>query len=134
MGIVLVLLFVIICLLWPWIARWIRGYMARRAEDMIRRMAGMPSRKEEERMRRRREREEESGYSADRGYSRSRRGPQEDGVRCMREYAEDVEFTEIREFSASGIIGEEENASRREFNESQVSDAEYTEVRDTRRR
>lgn len=133
MGIVLVLLFVIICLLWPWIVRWIRGYMARRAEDMIRRMAGMPSRKEEERMKRARESGEDYGRNARGAYSRARRGPKEDGVECMREYAEDVEFTEIREYSSSGILGED-CAARKEFHESQVSDVEYTEVRERHRK
>jgi len=49
MGVFLIILLLLL-ILWPWISpyvtRWIRMFMARRAEDMMRRMMGMPSRKE----------------------------------------------------------------------------------------
>lgn len=124
MGVFLIIL-VAIFLLWPWIVKWLRGYMARRAEDMMRRMAGMPPRKEEERRRREQNRERRSERKRREAERRA-----EDGLRSMREYAEDVEFTEVREFSESTIIGQEESGKRRVYSESQVSDAEYTEIRE----
>lgn len=82
--------------------------MARRAEDMVRKMAGMPSRKEEERRRKQQQRQQR-----DNSYSRTgRRGRQyasneEDSIRSMQEYAEDVEFTETKEYSESEILENE---------------------------
>lgn len=124
MGVFLIIL-VAIFLLWPWIVKWLRGYMARRAEDMMRRMAGMPPRKEEERRRREQNRERRSERKRREAERRA-----EEGLRSMREYAEDVEFTEVREFSESTIIDQEESGKRRVYSESQVSDAEYTEIRE----
>lgn len=66
--------------------------MARRAEDAIRKMFGMPSRKEEERAR---ERYQESVRQAQQQQQRSSAG--EDIVKAMQQYAEDVDFVEIKE-------------------------------------
>lgn len=124
MGVALIII-IVICLFWPVIVRWLQGFMARRAEDMVRRMAGMPSRKEEKRRRKeqtRRERHNDCDSS-------SAADPAE-GVRAMKEYAEDVAFTEIREFSSDEVIAEEGNGkNRRIYREDQVSDAEYVEIK-----
>lgn len=45
-----------------------------------------------------------------------------------KEYAEDVEFTEIREFQDTTII-EESAAGTRVYHESQVSDVEFVEIK-----
>ena len=50
MGTTLIII-IILLLLWPWIVKWTKKFMMRRAEDALRRAMGMPSRKEEERMR-----------------------------------------------------------------------------------
>ncbi|ROS85768.1 hypothetical protein EEL52_02640 [Muribaculaceae bacterium Isolate-113 (HZI)] len=105
--------------------------MARRAEDMVRKMAGMPSRKEEERRRKQQQRQQR-----DNSYSRTgRRGRQyasneEDSIRSMQEYAEDVEFTETKEYSESEILENESRSERRVYREEQVSDAEYIEIKE----
>jgi len=130
LGILLVIL-VGLFLFWPWIAKWLRGFMARRAEDMVRKMAGMPSRKEEERRRKQQQRQQH-----DNSYSRTgRRGRQyasneEDSIRSMQEYAEDVEFTETKEYSESEILENESRSERRVYREEQVSDAEYIEIKE----
>lgn len=122
---ILVLLF----LLWPWIARWLRGFMARRAENLIRRMAGMPPRNGG-RTRAKNNEGRQRRYGFGRRKAARTEDPQE-GIRSMREYAEDVEFTEIREYSSDEMhVGD--GAPRRErriYREEQVSDAEYTEIR-----
>ncbi len=104
--------------------------MARRAEDMVRRMAGMPSRKEEQRRRKQQEKQQRqnnaNGYR-NRGYSSS--GNPEDTLKSMQEYAEDVEFTETKEYSDSDILENDGNGDSRIYRENQVSDAEYTEIK-----
>ena len=53
----------------------------------------------------------------------------------MKEYAEDVAFTEIREFSSDEVIAEEETGkNRRVYREEQVSDAEYVEIKTSSRK
>ena len=85
--------------LWPWIIKWVKGFVSRRAEDTIRRMMGMPSRKEEERMRKEQERRRSSAYeaqsqaNAESSHEKARR----EAVMAMKEYAVDVEYVEIRE-------------------------------------
>lgn len=132
MGIFFIIL-IIIFICWPWITKWLRGYMARRAEDMVRRMAGMPSRKEEQKRRREQERQQQrNGYSAGstRGRNRaSANGKDTDSIRSMQEYAEDVEFTETKEYSETEIIEDDGKGNRRVYRESQVSDAEYIEIK-----
>ena len=129
MGIFLIFL-IILVLLWPYIVRLLRRYMAGKAEDMMRRMAGMPSRKEE----RRRARRGTDASSGSRGNgfhtgSRRHRAPSQDVAAIMKDVAEDVEFTEIREFESESILEESDaRRSRRIYREEQVSDAEYTEI------
>ena len=101
--------------------------MSRRAEDMIRRMAGMPSRKEEQRRakatqnRRYRQEQQHRSYQ-------EHQAEREAALKNMRESAVDVEYTEIREYSEDTVI--EGSGARREkriYRESQVTDAEWTE-------
>lgn len=115
------LILIIIFLLWPLIMRWIRGFMAHRAEDILRRMAGAPSRKEEQQRRKSNEREKRGPYSADR-----RRHP----AKILNEVAEDAEYTEIIEYSESTIeIDNGPERHRRIYRESQVEDVKYTEIK-----
>lgn len=108
--------------------RYLQRFMAHRAEDMVRRMAGMPSRKEEKR---RRKEEQKRNASTGGGSARARTSADEaEGVRAMREYAEDVTFTEIKEYSSETIIGEDASGkTRRIYREEQVSDVEYVEIK-----
>lgn len=130
MGVVLIII-IVIFLCWPMIIRWLQRFMARRAEDMVRRMAGMPSRKEEERRRRRQEKQTGSTrerYSSS-GQARHHRADG-GGLRAMREYAEDVAFTEIKEYSSSEFTDDNlKTRQRRIYREEQVSDAEFVEIK-----
>lgn len=131
MGIFLIFL-LILALLWPYIMRLLRRYMAGRAEDMMRRMAGMPTRKEERR-RARRNRAAASGGNGPRQESRRHSAPSQDAASIMKDVAEDVEFTEIREFESESILEEEDSRrARRIYREEQVSDVEFTEIRTKR--
>ena len=115
---------IIVILLWPLISKWLRGFMARRAEDMLRRMAGAPTRKQEQKARRKREKEQ-----------RAQKPPTPPGPKptdLMREVAEDVEFTEIKDFSSTTIETENGRYEQRTYRESQVEDVKFTEVKEKR--
>lgn len=132
MGIFLIFL-LIVALLWPYIVRLLRRYMAGRAEDMMRRMAGMPSRKEERRRARRNNAASSGGNPGPHSERRRHSAPSQDAASIMKDVAEDVEFTEIREFESESILEEEDSRrTRRIYREEQVSDAEYTEIRTKR--
>lgn len=105
------------------IVRWLQGYMARRAEDMLRKMAGQPTRKEE---RRRTQQQKSSGPPP----PPSHRHP----AKMMNEVAEDVEYTEIREYSETTIeVGSGPERQQRIYRESQVEDVKYTEIKITKK-
>lgn len=104
---------------------------------MMRRMMGMPSRKEEERARRRAERESNKGGSAGRkGKSQSERHhrpAQADAAAMLNSVAEDVEYTEIREFDSTTIASDSEDGKTHvEYHEEQVTDAEFVEIKTKR--
>lgn len=139
--IILLVFFVVMPLLLrflrPYIQRWLMGRM----EDAMRRRMGMPTRKEEERMRReasrsgssasssRASRDTSDTYSRQRQYS-YRRGHGDPII--PKEYAEDVEFTEVKTYSQTDISGGD--VSHGEYHESQVEDAEYVEIKDKKNR
>lgn len=132
MGIFLIIL-IIVLVCWPWISpyisRWIRNFMSRRAEDMMRRMMGMPSRKEERKKARRQESEKRKGaggYSSARGRKKSRHATHP--AELMKKVAEDVEYVEIKEFESTTII-EDDGDTQRVYHEEQVTDVEYTEIK-----
>ena len=119
---------------WPQITRWIHRFMARRAEDMVRKMAGMPSRKEEERRRKQQEKRQRASGSRS-NYSRDPRSGgyaanPEEVVHNMQQYAEDVEFVETKEYSETEIREDDTKGNERIYRESQVSDVEYIEIKD----
>lgn len=111
------------------ISAWSRTFMAHRAEDAVRRMMGMPSRREE---RKARERAERAARSADSSYShdRYRQSAHSDNDPIIpKEYAEDVEYVEIRDYSYSRII-KDDNEGRTVYHESQVEEAQIIEIKD----
>lgn len=117
-GFILIIILVVF-LLWPQIMRWLQGYMLRKAEDRLRQMAGQPTRKEEEQMRRGRERKQ-------RRKTKVNRHPAQE----LNKVAEDVQFTEIHEYSGDSIdIEEDTSGGRREYREEQVEDVQYTEIK-----
>lgn len=136
--IILIVVWLLFIIFRPAITRWTQQFMARRAEDMMRRMMGMPSRKEEQRRKRQASRGSESQADgrqprggAGRSSRRYHRSPRYDAADLMRSVAEDVEYTEIREFESTTIV-DESDGNTRVIDEEQVADVEYTEIRGSR--
>ena len=104
----------------------------------MRRMMGMPTRKEEERRRKAAEREASRGAGRQRGdFSYQRGSDTYDSAPTLREYAEDVDFVEVKEFSETKIGAESRTSSgrrRNRYEESQVSDAVWEMVKPGKRK
>lgn len=128
--IILAIFFFVMPLLRRWLAPWIQRYMARKAEDMLRRQMGMPPR--EKQSRRKQKKQEASASARAQRKSRASRGADEPII--PREYAEDVEFVEIKEFDnvevAAEATGDDgKKSTRREYTETQISDAEWVDIK-----
>ena len=134
---IIILLILLLPLIFPYIGRMVKGYFMGKMEDNMRRMMGMPSRAEEKKARKREEREQRNDRrrqesEGSRRYGFRNRGrnhnvghPSED-LRMMQVYAEDVEFVEIREYSAEIRFEQDERTGNtRVVYEEQVSDAEF---------
>lgn len=124
MGVFLIIL-LILALLWPYIMRWMRGYLMRKAEDRLRQMMGAPPRQEERRQNRQRRDDSRRGDTRPR---RSNPHP----AQAMKEVAEDVRYTEIIDYSESTStvdVQEENGTRRREYHEEQVEDVKFTEIK-----
>ncbi|MCM1376837.1 MAG: hypothetical protein NC097_04270 [Clostridium sp.] len=125
MGYFFLLVFLLV-LTWPLWKRWFYGFAQRRSEDFIRRMMGLPTRKEEKRQRKAREKYEER---RGREWTSQRRGYSTGGTSIIpQEYAEDVKFTEIRDFKQT-TISEDRSSGQRIRTESQVEDVEFVEIK-----
>ncbi len=99
-----------------------------RAEDFVRSQVGAPSRKEEKRARRNEEKRTKYRYSS------TRHRPSH--IPFPKEYAEDVEFTEYKEFSQTVITGtpgktkfKQSSFSKTTVIESQIEDVEFIELK-----
>ena len=141
-GVVIIIVLILVCfgpiigrLLGPWLQKWAMG----KWEDNLRRMAGMPTRKEEKKARKKAAKQGNrtagSHYGRTNAYETgTARSTQPGPANFMREFAEDVEFTEIREFSSDIKIGSHDEPDRRDTKkkykeESQIEDAVYEEIR-----
>ena len=133
---ILILVVVFFWIVWPYIARWLKRKAMERAEDYMRVSMGMPPRDKKKK-------NKGSGEEAPGGayYQRERRnpfGPERYGREPIipKEYAEDVEFTETVDYSETRINLENkeksEHKTRERFHESQISDAEWTEIKKPR--
>ena len=135
-GILLVIVFLLIVMRpalqrWfgPMLQRWAIGKM----EDNMRRMAGMPTRKEERKARKRAAKREQSGAE---NFRRAATGSRQRAARgqavgsSLQEYAEDVEFTEVKAFSQEVKIGVSETDGKEKIVvEEQVEDVEFVEIK-----
>lgn len=140
MGVALII-FLIILLLWPTIVKWIgpmvsgwvNRFMANRAEDFIRNATGMPPRPGSRKARRQARQQSKSQNSSEgrhsSGRTRRHRRNYDDGPIIPKEYAEDVEFTETVDYSETTIADENGTTSYSSYSESQVSDAEWEEIK-----
>lgn len=117
---IFLLVIIVIVLLWPVISRWLQRKAMEKMEDYMRDSMGMPPR-EKKKSRKAEGREEYSQRQRTRKTQRH-----QDGPIIPKEYAEDVEFTETIEYSERVFTHTEEGE---EYHESQISDAEYTEIK-----
>lgn len=108
------------------IKAWATRKMYDKMEDALRAQMGMPSRKEEKKRRK----QQQSRQDNNNNHTTSRNS---DEPLIPKEYAEDVEFTEYKEYSSSTTITEEtskDGRTKKVTIESQVEDAEFVEIRD----
>lgn len=132
-GIICVILLLILVLgpvLRRWFAPMLQRWMIGKMEDRVRRMAGMPTRKEERKARKRQgnTRNGAPGEAAagKRSYGSRRYRSFSSTVGFLRYVAEDVEFTEIKEFDGDREIG---HKIKVEYTlEEQIEDAEFEEL------
>lgn len=129
-GIAIILLIaVFFWLVWPYIARWLRKKAAQKTEDFIRRATGMPPRPGSSEYRRQHHERRRQEEQTSRRNSRDRRnGHGYSEPLIPKEYAEDVEYTETKDFSVRTESSSlNENVSFK--TEHQVSDAEWVEIK-----
>lgn len=108
------------------ISRWLSG----KYEDGIRRMMGMPTRKEERRQRKRAAKENRGSARSSSASRNQESRPHP--AKMMKNVAVDVEYTEIKEFEERTIIETDNNSTRIRVEE-QISDVEYVEIKNSTR-
>ncbi|MDE5887349.1 MAG: hypothetical protein K2H46_07175 [Muribaculaceae bacterium] len=130
-----IIILIILLLIWlifgaritAWINRRFQRFVANRTEDFIRKATGMPPR-EKHKKQRKKEVYEDRKFR-ERNSSRRREYYDPDGPIIPKEYAEDVEFIEIKEFSQTNIDARFEDGSAVHYHESQVSDVEWVDIK-----
>ena len=132
---ILILIFIGVPFLWRWLKPYFFRWAQHRTEDYIRSRMGMPPRDSGRSGSKRSQQRYYSsgghssgGYSSDRYGNRSRSRGYSSGPLIPKEYAVDVEYTEIRSYSSEQAIAPDGKRVRFTV-ESQVSDAEIIEIR-----
>lgn len=136
MGTFLIIIIIgIIC--WPLISKWLRQFLAHRTEDYLRKATGMPPRpgsREERRQQRASRQAYNSETNRDTNSSYSSRNRSQRKTRYNKneplippEYAEDVEFVEIKSYSQTTIGATDRKV--KEYHENQVTDAEWVDIK-----
>ena len=131
---ILILIFIGVPLLWRWLKPYFFRWAQHRTEDYVRRQMGMPPRdRKNTRSKQRQSYSSSGGYSSESytggGYGGRRRNRgYSSGPLIPKEYAVDVEYTEIRSYSSEQTIASDGGSVRFKV-ESQVSDAEIIEIR-----
>lgn len=130
---ILILIVVFFWLVWPAISRWLKRKALQRAEDYMRASMGMPPRDKKNKAR-----DKFNSYSSSRGsYSGNKRRNPFGADRYSnepiipKEYAEDVEFTETKDFSETEHF-RHDTSTGETYHESQISDAEFIEIKKSR--
>lgn len=121
----------------PYIKPWLRRRAERKLTDYLRSQMGMPTEKEMRKAQKEAEKREQRQNVKNGFWSRPRGATQQSSQHAPkeiipREYAVDVEFTEVRQFSQTTIAADAASAKakgRKVVVESQVSDVEYTEIK-----
>lgn len=127
---ILLLVVVFLVFVWPAISRWLKRKAMDKAEDYLRRSMGMPPRDKNSR-----KKNSTGSYSQDRyNHSYQRQDHNRSSARqepiIPKEYAEDVEFVETKDFSSTET--HTSNVNFESFHESQISDADWTEIKKPR--
>ena len=129
--IILILIFVGLPLLWRAIKPWFFRWSQRRMEDALRNAMGMPPRDESRSGSHAGSRRSYYSSSGRTGEGRRQRTRRESGPLIPKEYAVDVEYSEIHSYSQETEIASD--GRRVSFQvESQVSEAEIIEIRKDR--
>ncbi len=122
---IIILLIVIWMIFGERISAGIRTFMAHRAEDTVRRMMGMPTRKQERKARRQAEKQAAGRSSA----YRAQNGSSAKSEHIIPpEYAEDVEYVEVRDYSRTDTVIKDEKGDTI-YHETQVEEAVIIEER-----
>ena len=125
--IILILIFIGLPLLWRWLKPHFFRWAQHRTEDYVRKSMGMPPR---DKSRSRRSNSYNSSSSSSSSHRR-KRPHYHSGPIIPKEYAVDVEYTEIKSYSSEKVIASDGKSVRYSV-ESQVSDAEILEIRKDR--
>ena len=131
---ILILIFIGIPILWRWLKPYFFRWMQRRTEDYVRNAMGMPPRDKNKKSR---SESRSHAYTSSGSYSSGASGYRRrgryysSGPLIPKEYAVDVEYTEIRSYSSDETIASDGKNVRYKV-ESQVSDAEIIEIRKDR--
>lgn len=120
----IIAIILIVFLLWPQITRWITRLMMRSWERKLRKMAGQfggatPSPNDGKR----------HGGRRRKGDTPPPQPKPKHPARMMKEVAEDVQYTEVREYSQTTIHTESDDTSTT-YTETQVEDVKFTEIKD----
>lgn len=126
------------------ISKWMQRFLAHRTEDYLRKATGMPprpgSREAKRQARQQPSASSANAYSGTSGRQEGRTYTRRTGRSrsygrheplIPKEYAEDVEFVETINYSDT-TIGADYAGSRTVYHESQVSDAEWVEIKNKR--
>lgn len=129
---ILILIFIGMPIIWRWLKPYFFRWMQHRTEDYVRNAMGMPPRDKSKKRSGSRQSYSSSGSYSSGSYGQGRRrGAYSSGPLIPKEYAVDVEFTEIRSYSSEETIASNGSSVRYKV-ESQVSDAEIIEIRKER--
>lgn len=127
---ILILILIGVPIIWRWFKPYFFRWAQHRTEDYVRRQMGMPPRDKNKKSHsdgRSQAYSSSGSYNYGSGY-RGRRGYYSSGPLIPKEYAVDVEYTEIRSYSTEETIASDGRNVRYTV-ESQVSDAEIIEIR-----
>ena len=124
---ILLLVVLFFWIVWPRLSRWLKRKAMERAENYVRASMGMPPR---EKKRRDKNSQNTQGFYNQR-QRRNPFGPDRYTKEPIipKEYAEDVEFTETIDYSHKEQRSTQSSSS---YHESQISDAEWTEIKKSR--
>ena len=130
---ILILIFIGVPLLWRWLKPYFYRWAQHRTEDYIRQQMGMPPRDRSGQRsgfsQQHKRSDSRDSSSSNYGYgSGYRQRSYSHGPLIPKEYAVDVEYTEIRSYSSEHTIAADGDKVRYKV-ESQVSDAEIIEIR-----